>query len=379
MKKPVLGIMTLYINKQKHIATRGMYEQMTPVANKMGMDLYVFTPADVHPNGKKIYAMVYYAEHKAWRREWRDFPNIIFDRCRIQRNERYEQLLQFRSKYKNLLFLNSPLGNKWDIYNVLCQEKQFHEHLPKSKLFKHSNDVQKILEQMSMIYLKPVNGTGGRGILKIERLHEKQSPTDVVFVQGRDPKGKIIQPKTIPLCELPKIIKEWNSKDKYMIQQGIHIVLPNGKIHDYRMLVQKNERGEWEFTGCAGRIGPKRSVTSNLHGGGTAVSMRHLIKRFIPNEELRNKTMITAKRFGLSVAKFLEKTYGPLCELALDLAIDKKGNVYLLEVNTKPARAIFSRIKDEDTFTRSFTRPVEYALWLYNNHNSIPKEKSFPA
>jgi hypothetical protein len=156
-------------------------------------------------------------------------------------------------------------------------------------------------------------------------------------------------------------------KDKYLVQKGIQLQLPNGRVHDYRMLVQKNGEGEWELTGCAGRMGAEKSVTSNLHGGGQAIAMQRLMKQWIPEEELREEVTATAAKFGIDVASFLEDTYGDLCELALDLAIDKSGQIYLLEVNPKPAREVFARIGERNIYYKAITQPLEYALWVYRN------------
>ena len=41
---------------------------------------------------------------------------MIYDRCRIQRSHRFEQLGQFRKKYGHLNFLNRVLRNKWTVY-----------------------------------------------------------------------------------------------------------------------------------------------------------------------------------------------------------------------------------------------------------------------
>lgn len=82
--------------------------------------------------------------------------------------------------------------------------------------------------------------------------------------------------------------------------------------------------------------GCRKSVTSNLHGGGQAIAMNRLMKQWIDDDDLRAEINTTAEKFGIEVASFLEDTYGDLCELALDLAIDRSGRIYLLEVNPKP-------------------------------------------
>lgn len=369
MSSPVLGIMTLYLNEHRALEERSIYRRMILEGRKRGLDIYVFTPADVHPGGKQIEAMVFH-EEKGWSREWRSFPDLIFDRlCRIQRNRRFQQLLAFREKYGHLLFLNRPLRNKWTIHQTLSEKANFREHLPETVLFQDMSDVNRMLKASSLVYLKPINGTGGRGILRVER---SSSEANTVLVQGRDQKRRIITPRKVHLSRLGALLQHWNMKDKYLVQKGIQLQLPNGRVHDYRMLVQKNGEGQWELTGCAGRMGAEKSVTSNLHGGGQAVAMNRLMKQWIADEELRAEINTTAEKFGIDVASFLEDTYGDLCELALDLAIDKSGRIYLLEVNPKPAREVFARIGERDIYYKAITQPLEYALWVYRNRASRP-------
>ncbi|MBR2563326.1 MAG: YheC/YheD family protein [Paenibacillus sp.] len=363
MSSPVLGIMTLYLNEHRALEERSIYRRMILEGRKRGLDIYVFTPADVHPSGRKIEAMVY-DETKGWSREWRTFPDLIFDRCRIQRNHRFQQLLTFREKYGHLLFLNRPLRNKWTIHQTLSEKAAFRQHLPETVLYRDMSDVNRMLKASPLVYLKPINGTGGRGILRVERSNKEAS---TVLVQGRDQKRRIITPRKVHLSRLGSLLQHWNMKDKYLVQKGIQLQLPNGRVHDYRMLVQKNGEGVWELTGCAGRMGAEKSVTSNLHGGGQAVAMQRLMQQWIPEEELREEVIATAEKFGINVATFLEDTYGDLCELALDLAIDKNGHIYLLEVNPKPAREVFARIGERSIYYKAITQPLEYALWVYRN------------
>ena len=65
--------------------------------------------------------------------------------------------------------------------------------------------------------------------------------------------------------------------------------------------------------------------------------------------------------------RYLEDSYGALCELALDLAIDKNGKIFILEVNPKPAREVFIQSGDPEAYHRSIVRPLEYALWVYKH------------
>ncbi|RUT29515.1 YheC/YheD family protein [Paenibacillus zeisoli] len=364
MSQPVLGILTLYLNEKKHLEERSIYQRMITEGQKLGMDVFVFTPADVHQNKDIIHALIYDPQSRKWSRKWRKFPDLIFDRCRIQKSKRFEQLKQFRSKYGHLHFLNRPLRDKWTIHQVLSKRSKFRDHLPDTVLFNNLSDVYKLLKRCNPIYLKPINGTGGRGILKIEKIGPK-----LYQIQGRNPQRKIISPQKLHPSRLGPYLLGWRSYSRYIVQEGIRIQLPNGRVHDYRVLVQKNGSGEWEVTGGAGRVGVPRSVTSNIHGGGHAVPMNTQLKHWFPSEERRSEIRKTTDQLCLEIAKYLEDTYDALCELALDIAIDKQGHIYVLEVNPKPAREVFALSGDMEAYRKAITRPLEYALWQYNKKN----------
>lgn len=100
--------MTLYLNNKKQLEERDIYERMIAEGKRLGLDMYVFTPADVHKDRRLLLAQIYDPHSGKWSRKWREFPDMIFDRCRVQRSERYRQLKQFRLQYTDLVYLNRP-------------------------------------------------------------------------------------------------------------------------------------------------------------------------------------------------------------------------------------------------------------------------------
>ncbi|RKP54194.1 YheC/YheD family protein [Cohnella endophytica] len=372
MTKPVLGILTLYLNNSKKLEERPVYEKMISEGRKIGLSVFVFTPQDVEDNEGKIHALIFDPDAKKWSRRWVRFPNVIYDRCRIQRSERFQQLLAFRKRYSHLQFLNRPLRNKWTVYRTLSKVAAFRPHLPLTRAYQSSDEVAQMLKKFPTVYLKPINGTGGRGILRIDR-----SSDGNLLLQGRNHSRSIVQPRNISRGSLSSALGNWDMHgDSYIVQQGLDIKLPNGRIHDYRMLVQKNGSGAWEVTGCAGRVGPLRSITSNLHGGGVATSMNSLLRQWIGNEASIASVRETAETFGINVAHHLEATYGALCELALDLAIDRKGKVWLIEVNPKPSREVFKQAGELEVYRNAIVRPIEYAMWFYRQKKEVRNQRS---
>lgn len=336
--------------------------------SKLGLEVFVFSPEDVDRAKNQIYAHFYDIKSMSWLRKWTYFPQMIFDRCRYQPNERFQQLQRFRHTYPRLTYLNRPIANKWVIHQLLSKNSKIIPHLPDTLLYMQPKDLSDYLSKYSLLYLKPKNGTGGRGILRIERLKN-----GLFLIQGRDHQRRIIAPQRVTRGDITKRLQHWKLPDRYLIQQGIQLSLKDGRVHDYRLLIQKNGIGEWEVTGCVGRIGPKRSITSNLHGGGIAVSMDKLLAQWFEDDLLIDTVRNTSNELAKEVVTYVEDRYGKLCELALDIAIDRSGHVWLLEINPKPAREVFAKIGEHETYNKAITRPLEYALWVHRQKLELKK------
>jgi glutathione synthase/RimK-type ligase-like ATP-grasp enzyme len=371
--QPLLGILTLYLNDGRALEERLIYERMTSAGKRRGLRVIVFTPDDVQETNGRVHAMVFQPDKQTWSRRWVNLPQLIYDRCRFQRSERFQRLLAFRRKYPHLTYLNRPLRNKWTVYRTLGKEPAFGPHLPATRLYQSPDDVTAMLRRYPTVYFKPINGTGGRGILRIKRLRN-----GLLQLQGRNHGRQIVPLRTLRREQLAAAIRSWDMRgDRYIVQQGLDVTLPNGRVHDYRMLVQKDGSGDWQVTGCAGRVGPANSITSNLHGGGKAAPMHKLLRQWAGSDIQIAQIRERAEWVGLQTAKHLEKQFGALCELALDLAIDRQGRVWLLEVNPKPSREVFTQAGEQDVYRRALTRPLEYALWVHRrNKESRSRHRS---
>ncbi|MNG25160.1 Endospore coat-associated protein YheD [compost metagenome] len=66
----------------------------------------------------------------------------------------------------------------------------------------------------------------------------------------------------------------------------------------------------------------------------------------------------------------LESYHGRLAELGIDLGIDTRGRVWILEVNSKPGRTIFARLHNERARKKSMANPIHYAGFLLNKQLS---------
>jgi hypothetical protein len=352
-----LGILAVYRGNDR-LEELPFYKKLSMEGRKLGLEVEIFTPFDVKdPESLRI--LKYDTAAGKWVRTRTTFPPLIYDRCRYQGKAIFQILKAFRNKYSQLQYLSRPLANKWIMHQVLCEDESIRSHIPVTIRYSNGHELIDFIKLHALIYLKPKNGTGGRGIIRIEQIN-----TDQYLIMGRNQDRSILSPVKVTKTKLADKLAGMALSSDYLVQQGIPLKLPDGRVHDYRLLIQKNGGGEWAITGCAGRIGPHKSITSNLHGGGSAISMERLLFHRFASKDKVKQIKQDIYSFAYKLAPFLEAKFGKLCELGMDIAVDPKGGIWLLEVNPKPSREVFRRIGAKETYRKAVTRPLEYALWL---------------
>lgn len=223
---------------------------------------------------------------------------------------------------------------------------------------------REMLTRYRYVFVKPSNGTGGRGILRI-----KKTATGYELL-GRTKQRNKIQLRLTSTQALSKRVKSWAQGELFVVQQGLALDLIPGRSVDIRLMIQKNSEGQWSVTGLGVRVGGNKSATSNLHGGGKAIpASEFLTPRFGSQQTFA--IIRECHDLAHQTASTLEKHFGRLIELGLDIGIDVNGRVWLIEVNPKPGREIFRQLGQKTRYEQSIKRPIEYALYLSRIHQNI--------
>jgi glutathione synthase/RimK-type ligase-like ATP-grasp enzyme len=354
-----LGILTFH--NGSHLEEKRFFTDLAKEAEKLNTDVFVFSPADVLSNGR-IRALCY-GKGEGWKQSIVPQPDVVFDRFRNMKPEAFRTFVEFRQKTK-LPFLNSRLAHKWNLHLYLSSHPVIAKWLPETLFFTGMKDIQQLFTRYPKVYLKPVNGTGGKGILTISK------NDGAYWVNGRDMNRKKMTRQFFTPFELQAFLQTWTKNTKYIVQQGLDLHWLKDSVTDFRLLVQKGAKGSWGITGMVGKIGEKNSVTSNLHGGGRAVDPRLFLSKFVSEDQYK-EILSECYQLGLLVAEFLEERFGQLVELGIDLGIDRNGKVWIIEVNPKPGRELFREVGDLVTYRKAVNNPIKYALFLKEKGKGI--------
>lgn len=225
------------------------------------------------------------------------------------------------------------IGNKWAKHEALKKDVALRRHVPEARRMSR-NSLASMLKKYRMVYVKPLNGSRGVGVMKVEavgsglRLHDGvRARTFSDFTAGyaavlRAAKGK-----------------------PYLVQRGIGLSRYGGRPFDIRVVVQRLPKGQWTVTGWVGRVARQGKIVTNGSQGGAIYPVDRLLSGSVP---LVNRM----KRIGLQTARRLHRYYPGLVEIGLDLAVDRSRRLWILEANTSPDPCPFTKLPDRRMLQR---------------------------
>lgn len=215
------------------------------------------------------------------------------------------------------------LASKWLKTEALLTDPQIIPYIPETKAYGR-DDLMSMLSQYDMVVIKPVVGTGGNGVIRIQKHDEGYNVSH---------KGHTRFVSSFP--ELIPILSSWKLKRRYLIQQGVNLAKIKGRPLDYRIKMVKI-KGRWELKAMVGRLARPGLFVTNLCKGGTQLKCRPAIRYSLPkiNSAEKRKEM---RQLTWNCIAVLEKRFPGIGELGFDYGLDDTGSIWILEVNTRPS------------------------------------------
>ncbi|WP_124726908.1 YheC/YheD family protein [Staphylospora marina] len=353
-----LGIMISEELKGKHspFTEAPYFMQLSEEGRRLGIRVIVFDPKFIDWKSRTVPGWSVLPDRR-WIRGTEPLPKLVYDRIYYLDSAHYLRYKPFVQKVADdpgIRLLGRALGGKMQTHEILSTHPEIKPFLPPTARYQTPKDVLERLDKFGSVLIKPNGGSHGRGVVAINRTGDKW------WVRGRSKANHSFETWFFRLDDFLRWIRDFIGNTRYVIQPFLDLTTADGRPFDVRILVQKNEQFAWETTGMAVRIGNPRTITSNLHGGGQAVKFEEFLAGNY-DESLANTIRKNIRFLSRTVPSHIEKNHGPLLELGLDVGIDKKGNVWILEVNSKPGRTVFIRTGELDIRKRAVRLPILYA------------------
>lgn len=311
----------------------------------------LFMPGGVRLRQRRIDGFVY-TPGSRWAKASSEYPFAAIDIGYYTNPDAISQSIRVKS-LTPIRFTGFASGNKWTIQQHLLASADLEPHLLPTTKMKRTADACRFAREHGTIMIKPINGKGGKGIMKL-------SCADNGWTLQRN--GKIVRTGAVPSMEA--IVSRAVGKGGYLLQKWIDIRNPQGRVFDIRSLVQKNGGGQWVITGTAVREGARNSITSNICGGGSAHDTKAYLQQLFEPAKV-DELMERICHLSLHIPAHLEADYGKrFAEFGLDFAVDRAGDLWLLEANIKPGKSVIRKVYGNEAAKRCFLMPYQFARHL---------------
>ncbi|RXT04808.1 YheC/YheD family protein [Ammoniphilus sp. CFH 90114] len=364
---PVVGILSTgisIVNNQLVSKRASFFRHLLSAQRGEALYYYLFTPSSVDWEAKTVRGMFLQEGPSGsyWRQAVVPLPDVVYNRIPDRYSEKASTVQTFKAKLEHLTdakMFNPTFFNKWSIHQQLQDHSFASQHIPETFVGPSVTKVQSMLQNHRMVYLKPVAGSLGLGIMKIV-----YRPGAGYFLSYHNNSQNVIR-RYRTLAALLQAHIPRSRLNTYLVQQGIQLIKYNGRPLDFRVHAHKNRENQWVIAAIAAKIAGQGSVTTHVRTGGTVVSGEDLIKQVFQGQgaNVERKLRETTVRMAEAIESRLNQHIG---ELGFDIGIDERGHIWMFEANSRPGRSIFKHNSFKEADKKSIRLIVDYSRYLAN-------------
>ncbi len=355
---PVIGVLLGSASQNQNRPfgnTTSFCVEMVEAGKLYGGFVFFFTPKQIDWRDKRIRGWSY---NNGWYQTSFPMPEVVYNRLMSRKLEANPSVQHFirevKSRYGTTTF-NERYLDKIEVFTALRRDAEARVYLPHSRKYNGYATLKHMLANHRTVFLKPERGSLGKGIIKITR---KPSGGYICHFSHLN---NVTQKSAATTKEVLHLIAGRAKSSRFQIQQGLTLIRIGGRPVDFRALTHKGEKGKWGLTSIVGRIAGSNHFVSNLARGGTLSPAKEALSR----AGLKAPTAVLQrlKKAALLVAQGVENQIpAQFGEFGVDLAVDTAGKVWLLEVNSKPAKNDSTPLSDQKI------RPSVKRLIQYSRH-----------
>jgi uncharacterized circularly permuted ATP-grasp superfamily protein len=233
--------------------------------------------------------------------------------------------------------------SKWELHQLYTEHPDLCKLLPPTSILTLES-LTHYLDQYNAVYIKGKNEHTGSGIIKAW----KSSSYRYVKEKGKPSKEKSVD-------DLYQTVKNGRPSRSVLVQKAIDLACINDRPFTIRLMLMRDGERKWQYTGMLAKVSGKDSIISNIRrGGGYATTVDEAMAQSLgygPERIDKFKKKLIQTSFDI-VNHAVASGYRSH-EVALDLGVDKKGKVWIVEVNLAyPSYGVFNRLKDKTFYNK---------------------------
>lgn len=348
---PLIGLLLKKNIKMLNRIRLNEYLKYTLKYSQINGILCVFTSECINFKENTVEGFYYYPKTNKWVRAILPIPDSIFRRVSLP-----QEIGNKLTRITGNKVFNSYFFNKWEFWKTGLRHDLIKNHIPYTEIIKSPDRVIKLLQEHSFLYLKPINGTFSKGIVRLEKQDE-----NYLARTNLSTKPLLFSSNDELISYLLKLI----SRKTYLAQQGVDVIKLTGGYTSLRVIMQKNKKLKWQCTGIIARIGEARGISSNYNSWGYGLTLEDFLAKShqLSESEISNKRQEVIQ-ICTTVCNMIEEAWGNYGDVGIDIGIDNNLKTWIFEVNKAHMHYIPLKINDNKMYLEVKTQPIEYAVAL---------------
>jgi glutathione synthase/RimK-type ligase-like ATP-grasp enzyme len=269
-----------------------------------------------------------YSKKNGWRRGIHEIPKCIFNNAITSHEPSLETIRQFRQL--DWYMFNQLIANKWRMTKVMRRWQPLAPHIPDTDFLVKPEEIDVFLSKYPAVYIKPLTGSGGRGIMRVQWTEDKthyQITGDTEAVMTRD--------------EFYPFIKKCLEQTYYIYQQEVPLMSVDDRKIDLRVFVVLDGEKQWRAISTVAKLGADDKIVTNLAAGGEMRSYDWLANE-AKKQGIPMPTQEQIEQVAISAGDSISPDYPKVTHLGIDVALDTNGNLWMLDLNPSPTRKTLS-------------------------------------
>ncbi|MDT8718053.1 YheC/YheD family protein [Clostridium sp. 19966] len=357
---PLIGIFVNQIKVQELISGTNIseYVQFDRACKKLSGFCYFFSRDNIDWENNLVLGI--FRTNDSWGTSILPLAKVIYNR-NVEGNCVYESLeLKSRLPMDFIMLNNTPKLSKWDTMQLLKSNPELASAVPETVLYTSYLDVEKFLGKYASAYLKPNLLSKGRGVFKISNLSANNFK---VSYRTKDLNHVVV---IDDLKKLDILLNKYSTDGGgYIIQREIKKAFFRESPFDFRLLYQKDYKGNWKPGGIASRIAANGSIITSPRSGGSVEDFSLVLKEvFYEDSATKGGLYEKVINIGREICLSIEAEFGTCVELGIDMTIDVRHKIWIIEVNGKPLRVSLERLNKPEVILRCNSQPIEYCVYL---------------
>lgn len=311
-------------------------------ADYLNVDLVIVTPRRIDWRSQAVHGLIYNGQ--AWTEETVSLPRSLYNRYYGPKPKVVDRLETIIGQ--NKVFNHITRFDKLLIHQLLTKSA-LKAHLPATALYAP----QQLLHYIRLfrrVILKPIAGQLGTRIYLVT----EEGGIYYLHYGAKSPVIHFSSAENL-IAHLGDLI----DKD-FIMQQYIPLASVQGRVFDLRFLVQKSASGSWAISGMLSRVALHYSYITNLSQA--IVPPEDYLRQAFPKSDF----LPQLTELSITAARAAEASLGSLGELSVDFGLDPEGNVWIIELNAKPMKAIFGALDRPELMKAIYLQPLLYARHL---------------